>query len=285
MHIGAVLASRPAPSYDEFVEHIEARLHPCPGSGRSSFPPLQAGKPVWVDDPRLNSSTTCATLAAGLGRRRPARDADREALLAAARPLEAALGDVFVQGLEDNRFALISKTHHALVDGVSGVDLATVLFDANPVPAGLTPPVRPWEPQPEPSELALVARGVENVARMPCGSGAGLVEAAQHPRRAAAHAVSAAEGIGEIAWELLEPGARRPPQHADRLAPPVRVGPFHLDDFKVVKNAFGGTVNDVVLAVVAGALRGWLQHRGVRTPGPRCARSCRSACAARRSAA
>ena len=72
-----------------------------------------------------------------------------------------------VQGLEDNRFAVISKTHHALVDGVSGVDLATVLFDANPVPAGLTPPVRPWEPHPEPSELQLLARSAENVARVP----------------------------------------------------------------------------------------------------------------------
>ena len=73
-----------------------------------------------------------------------------------------------MQGLEDNRFALISKTHHALVDGISGVDLATVLFDANPVPPGLTPPaVRPWEPKPEPSDVQLVARAVEGIAKLP----------------------------------------------------------------------------------------------------------------------
>ena len=101
-----------------------------------------------------------------------------------------------VQGLEDNRFALISKTHHALVDGISGVDLATVLFDANPVPVGLTPPVRPWEPKPEPSELALLARGVEGVAKVPLRLGAALLG-----RPASAPGDRAGEGAAE--------GARR----------------------------------------------------------------------------
>ncbi|MGH2978063.1 MAG: WS/DGAT domain-containing protein, partial [Solirubrobacterales bacterium] len=156
---------------------------------------------------------------------------------------------------------------HALVDGISGVDLATVLFDANPVPAGLTPPVRPWEPKPEPSELSLLARGVEGVARMPLRLGRRLLHAAQHPRETAEQVKTAAEGVGEIAWELLNPAPDVP------LNPTI--GPHrryvwvhsHLDDFRVVKDAFGGTVNDVVLAVTAGALRVWLHERGVRTAG------------------
>ena len=110
-----------------------------------------------------------------------------------------------MQGLEDNRFAIVSKTHHALVDGVSGVDLATVLFDANPVPAGLTPPVRPWEPQPEPSDAQLLARGVENVAKVPLRLGRRALKAAQHPRETASHALEVAEGLGEVAWELMNP--------------------------------------------------------------------------------
>ena len=270
MHIGAVLVFEgPPPSYDEFVEHIEARLHLVPRFRQKLvFPPLQSGKPVWVDDPRLNLEYHVRhSMLPAPG------DDDQLAMLTGrlfSQQLDRSkpLWEMYlVQGLEDNRFALIHKTHHALVDGVSGVDLATVLFDANPVPAGLTPPVRPWEPQPEPSELALLAHGVENLVRMPVRIGRRLAKAAQHPRRAAAHAVSAAEGIGEIAWELLNPAPDVPlntPIGSHRRYVWVH---SHLDDFKIVKNAFGGTVNDVVLAVVAGAVRGWLQHRGVRTPG------------------
>src|SRR5436853_2189726 len=72
-----------------------------------------------------------------------------------------------VQGLEGNRFALISKTHHAVVDGISGVDLATVLFDAEPVPPALPHEGEPWRPQPEPSALDLAARGIRGMVRTP----------------------------------------------------------------------------------------------------------------------
>jgi diacylglycerol O-acyltransferase len=270
MHIGAVLVFEgPPPSYDEFVEHIEARLHLVPRFRQKlAFPPFGSGKPVWVDDARLNLEYHVRHSSL------PAPGDDDQLAMLTGRVFSQQLDRskplwemYLVQGLEGNRFALISKTHHALVDGISGVDLATVLFDANPVPAGLTPPVRPWEPKPEPSELALLARGASGGARMPRRIGRRLMRAAQHPRRTIEEARTAAEGVGEIAWELLNPAPDVP------LNPPI--GPHrryvwvhsHLDDFKVVKDAFGGTVNDVVLAVVAGALRGWLQDRGVRTPG------------------
>jgi WS/DGAT/MGAT family acyltransferase len=270
MHIGAVLVFEgPPPTYDEFVEHIDARLHLVPRFRQKlATPPLQSGRPVWVDDPRLNLEYHVRHSSL------PAPGDDDQLAMVTGRLFSQQLDRskplwemYLVQGLEGNRFALISKTHHALVDGVSGVDLATVLFDANPVPAGLTPPVRPWEPKPEPSDLALFARGVEGVARVPLRLGRRLLRAAQHPRRTAEQLRTAAEGVGEIAWELLNPAPDVP------LNPSI--GPHrryvwvhsHLDDFKAVKDAFGGTVNDVVLAVTAGALRGWLHHRGVRTPG------------------
>src|SRR5512145_716750 len=201
MHIGAVLVFEgPPPSYDEFSEHVEARLHLVPRFRQKlAFPPFQSGRPVWVDDPRLNIEyhVRHASL--------PAPGDDRQ--------LQQFMGRVFSQqldrskplwemwlvpGLEDNRFAIVHKTHHALVDGVSGVDLATVLFDANPVPAGLTPPVRPWEPKPEPSDAQLLARGVENVAKVPLRVGRRMLKTAQHPRQTAAHAAQVAEGLGEV---------------------------------------------------------------------------------------
>jgi WS/DGAT/MGAT family acyltransferase len=172
-----------------------------------------------------------------------------------------------VQGLEGNRFALISKTHHALVDGISGVDLATVLFDANPVPVGLTPPVRPWEPHPEPSEAQLFVKGVEGTAKLPLRIGKRLLRSAQHPRQTVSQATEVAQGIGEILWELMNPAPKVPLN--TRIGPHRQFRWVHasLADFKIVKDAFGATVNDVVLAVTAGALRRWLRSRGIRTQG------------------
>src|SRR5262245_21619952 len=202
MHIGGVCTFEgPPPSYDEFAEHVEARLHLVPRFRQKlAFPPMQSGRPVWVDDPRLNIDyhVRHSSLPA------PGRD----------RQLQQLVGRVFsqqldrtkplwemwlVQGLEDNRFAIVSKTHHALVDGVSGVDLATVLFDANPVPVGLTPPIRPWEPKPEPGNAHLLARGAENIAKVPVRLGRRVLRAAQHPRETASRAMEVAEGLGEVA--------------------------------------------------------------------------------------
>ena len=173
-----------------------------------------------------------------------------------------------VQGLEDNRFALISKTHHALVDGVSGVDLATVLFDLEPVPQGRAARGR-----------AVGARSPSRARRSSprAGSGASCARRSSsaagrsaRPRTRSAASRSRArriEGVGEVAWAGLNPAPETPLN--------VPIGPHRrfvfvrneLADFKLVKDALGGTVNDVVLTVVAGALRHWLRTRGVRTEG------------------
>jgi diacylglycerol O-acyltransferase len=270
MHIGAVLVFEgPPPSYDEFVEHVEARLHLVPRFRQKlAFPPLQAGRPVWIDDPRLNIEYHVRHSSL------PSPGDDRQLALLTGRIFSQQLDRSkplwemwLVQGLEGNRFALVSKTHHALVDGVSGVDLATVLFDANPVPAGLTPPVRPWEPHAEPSEAHLLVRGVENIARVPLRIGRRSLKAARHPRETAARALEVGEGLGEVAWELMNPAPEVPLN--TEIGPHRKYRWVHsrLEDFKVVKDTFGGTVNDVVLAVVAGALQEWLTARGVRTRG------------------
>jgi diacylglycerol O-acyltransferase len=270
MHIGAVLMFEgPPPGYDEFAEHIEARLHLVPRFRQKlAFPPLQSGRPVWVDDPRLNIDYHVRHSSL------PEPGDDHQLALLIGRIFSQQLDRSkplwemwLVQGLEDNRFALISKTHHALVDGVSGVDLATVLFDANPVPAGLTPPVRPWEPQGEPSEAQLLARGVENIAKVPLRIGRRAIKAAQHPRATTTRVLEVAEGLGEVAWELMNPAPDVPLNTEIGSHRQYRWVHSRFEEFKIVKDTFGGTVNDVVLAVVAGALRNWLTARGVRTRG------------------
>jgi diacylglycerol O-acyltransferase len=172
-----------------------------------------------------------------------------------------------VEGLEGGRFALISKTHHAVVDGVSGVDLATVLFDLLPEPPAIEHPDRGWQPAPVPTTVELAARGVRALVRTPLELAGRAAGAATHPRETLATAREAAEGIGELVWAGLNPAPETPLN--------VPIGPHRrlvfvrceLSDFKTVKNAFGGTVNDVVLTTVAGALRRWLRGRGVRTEG------------------
>jgi WS/DGAT/MGAT family acyltransferase len=172
----------------------------------------------------------------------------------------------FVQGLEGDRFAIINKTHHALVDGVSGVDLATVLFDLGPVPPerGEVPE---WTPNPEPSQAQLVAEGLKGLLRRPLDVGRSALAAASRPEQTVERVREAAQGLGEVAWANMNPAPETPlnvPIGSHRRIFWVRT---ELAQFKAIKNSLGGTVNDVVLAVVTGAIGRWLRTRGVRTEG------------------
>jgi diacylglycerol O-acyltransferase len=270
MHVGAVLIfDGPSPDYDQFLTHIRSRLHLVPRYRQKlAFPPLETGRPVWVDDPTFNLSYHVRHTALP----HPGSEEQLRALAARihsqrldrAKPLWETW---LVQGLEGGRFALISKSHHALVDGISGVDMMTVLFDRSPETVRQQHPGEPWVARPEPSPLALAARGVRGLARLPFDLAGRALSASAHPGRALDDAREALEGIGEVAWAALNPAPSTPLN--------VPIGPHRrlafvrneLADFKLVKNTFGGTVNDVMLTVVAGGLRRWLRSRGVRTEG------------------
>jgi diacylglycerol O-acyltransferase len=270
MHVGAVLIFEgPAPAYDDFLTQIRSRLHLVPRyRHKLAFPPIETGRPVWIDDPSFNLAYHVRHTALP----QPGSEEQLRALAARihsqrldrAKPLWESW---LVQGLDGNRFALISKTHHALVDGIAGVDLMTVLFDTTPIPQELPHEGEPWEPAPEPSALQLAARGVRGLARLPLELAGRAATAAVHPEASLEQLREAVEGVGEVAWAALNPAPTTPLN--------VPIGPHRrlsfvrneLADFKLVKDTFGGTVNDVVLAVVAGGLRTWLRGRGVRTEG------------------
>jgi WS/DGAT/MGAT family acyltransferase len=270
MHVGAVLIFEgPAPAYDDFLTHIRSRLHRVPRYRQKlAFPPIETGRPVWIDDPSFNLAYHVRHTAL------PAPGSEEQLRALAARIHSQRLDRAkplwetwLVQGLEGNRFALISKTHHALVDGIAGVDLMTVLFDATPVPQQLPHEGEPWVPAPEPSALQLAARGVRGLARLPIDAAERALSAATHPGDALEQLRESLEGIGEVAWAALNPAPATPLNVA--IGPHRRLAFVRNDlaDFKRVKDALGGTVNDVVLAVVAGGLRAWLRDRGVRTEG------------------
>ncbi|MBA2523296.1 MAG: wax ester/triacylglycerol synthase family O-acyltransferase [Solirubrobacterales bacterium] len=269
MHIGGVTVFEgPPPSYDDLLAHIDSRLHLVPRYRQKlAIPPVETGRPFWIDDPQFNLGYHVRHSAL------PEPGGEDELRRMAARVFSQQLDRTkplwelwLVEGLRKRRFALISKTHHSLVDGVSGVDIATVLFDVKPVPEPVSSD-REWIPKPEPSAASLAARGVEGMAKAPFQLARRAVAVASSPKDTLREVQNAAEGLGEVAWEFANA--------APDLPLNVPIGPHRrmawvradLADFKRIKKELGGTVNDVVLCAVAGSLRRWLHARGTRTEG------------------
>jgi diacylglycerol O-acyltransferase / wax synthase len=270
MHIGALMVFEgPPPAFADFADHVRGRLHLVPRYRQKlAVPPLETGRPLWIDDASFNLEYHLRHTALP----EPGTEEKLRALAARIHSQQLdrtkPLWEIWlVQGLENGRFALISKTHHALVDGVAGVDLATVLFDLEPVPRAAPHEGEPWVPQREPSAAALAARGLQGLVRLPFMLAGRALDAASRPAASLVAAREAVEGLGEVAWAGLNPAPETPLN--------VPIGPHRrlafvrgeLTEFKLVKDVFGGTVNDVVLSVVAGGLRRWLRSRGVRTEG------------------
>jgi diacylglycerol O-acyltransferase / wax synthase len=270
MHIGALVrADGPPPAYEDFLDSIRMRLHLVPRyRQRLVFPPAASGRPLWADDTDFNLEYHVRHTAL------PAPGSDEQLANLSARVFSQQLDRLkplwelwLVEGLADGGFALLSKSHHAMIDGIAGVDLGTVLFDLGPEPAPPPEDLEPWTPDREPNPVDLLTTGIAGMTKATMSVASKALHALARPERALEEARVAAEGLGEIAWAGLNPAPASPLN--------VAIGPHRrfagvacgLGDFKTVKNAFGGTVNDVVLAVVAGALRHWLHSRGVRTAG------------------
>ena len=270
MHVGAVsIFEGPPPEFEEFLDSLRMRLHLVPRYRQKlAEAPLQTGRPVWVDDPNFNLEYHVRQTAL------PEPGNEEQLMRLTSRVFSQQLDRSkplwetwLVEGLESNRFALISKTHHSLIDGIAGVDLAQVLFDLTPVPQEVPHPDEAWEPAREPNAMELLADGVAGLAKASLGVAARAVGAATRPSDSIGELREAAEGLGEIVWAGMNPAPETPLN--------VEIGPHRrfvgvrnrLQDFKTIKNAFGGTINDAVLTVVSGSLREWLQSRGVRTEG------------------
>ena len=265
-HLGSVAVFSPPPDesfdYEALVHLIEQRI-PLVPRYRQVVRSVPGGlaNPVWVDDadfdvtfhvrrsalPRPGTEAQLRDLAGRVLSRRLDR----------SRPLWELY---FVEGLDDGRFAMISKTHQALVDGVSAVDLQTVLLDASPEPRDVPPDT--WRPGGTPGPVGLLAGAVAEVATSPRAAveavGSGLSDA----RTAVARLAGGARGL--LSWASTT--ARSAPDSPLNATPSrqrrLATASGSLQDVQRVRAAHGGTVNDVVLAVVAGALRAWLLTRG-----------------------
>jgi len=277
MHVGGVLLFEgPAPPFEDFLDHIRGRLHLVPRYRQKlAVPPVGSGRPLWVDDSNFNLEYHVRHAAL------PAPGSEAQLLEMAARiaslPLDRTKplwefwlveGVEPAQGSRTERFAMLAKNHHALVDGVSGIDLATVLLDFGPTPTRLdTEALEPWRPQPEPGLLDLLVASARDGAGAVAEIATHGLASVVHPGRSVGLLRDAAEGVGEILWEFLNPAPETPLNVTIGPHRRYRVVRQQLADYKAVKNSLGGTVNDVVLTVVAGALGGWLRSRGFSTDG------------------
>jgi diacylglycerol O-acyltransferase len=268
MHVaGCAVFDGQAPDYEELVAQIVSRLHLVPRyRQRLAFVPFAQGRPVWVDDPHFNVAfhVRHTALPSPGGEDQLKRLCGR--IFSQALDRSRPLWEIWlVEGLSDDRFALLSKTHHALVDGISGVDIATVLFDASPDPLPVAPPEHTWIPRPLPTGAQLLADALLERATVPAEIVRGVRATLRGPRQVASRFGQALGGVGAMAKMGL--------QSAPDSALNVRIGPHRrftwvrgdLQEFKAIKNALGGTVNDVVLAAVAGALGRYLRVHGEAT--------------------
>ena len=274
MHVASIMVfAGQAPPYDDFARFLESRLDRVPRyRQRLAFVPFEQGRPVWVDDPHFNlryhlrhsalpSPGEDAQLAALAGR----LFADR---LDRDKPLwEMNL----VEGLSDGsdgepRFAVIVKTHHALVDGVSGVDITSVLFSVSPDEDQVEKSPE-WVPRPLPTTADLVGDALLERFSDPAELARAARAAVRSPRRAITELGGKIEQTGALAWA----GVRSAPQTPlnQPISPHRRYGWVNasLATFKQIKNGLDGTINDAVLTTVSLGLGRWLRRRGTDTSG------------------
>lgn len=269
MAIGAVLmfAGSP-PSREDLLTHIRSRVHQLPRlRQRLLYPPLRLGTPFWVDhaDFDIHRHVRWTRLPA------PGGEAELRQVVGEllAPPLDRSrpLWELnVVDGFADDRFAIVYKTHHAMADGISAVDIGMLLFDVEP----REEPDRgeaTWRPGRVPGRLGLLRRALAGLAATAARMGRWLARAGRDPARARRRAADGLAGLWEVTWNLVRAAPRVP---LNREIGPRRAfewRTFELADFKRIKNALGGTVNDVSLAVTAGALRRWLAERGEAVDG------------------
>jgi WS/DGAT/MGAT family acyltransferase len=268
MHIGGLgVFAGPAPSGAQFREHIASRLHLVPRYRQCLVDmPLGTGRPLWADDPAFRIGYHVRHTAL------PSPGSEQQLLTLTSRVLSQRLDRTkplwemyLVEGLAEGRWAIISKTHHAMIDGVGGVDLMTALLDLEPDPAAA--PAPPWQPRSTPGRIGLLTAGARSALGHAADLSRGGVWLALHPERAIREGAGATAAVAAAVQPLIN-GApssslnRNPGSHRS-----VAVVRTRLTDYKTAKTAFGATVNDVVLTTVAGALGRFLAGRGEMTDG------------------
>lgn len=263
MHVGGVLIlERPPGGVEALADLVEARLPLVPRyRQRVAEVPGHLANPVWLDDPDFDINYHVRRS----GLPRPGTETQLLDLVSrlTSRPLDRRrpLWEAYlVEGLSDNRVAVVTKTHPALVDGLSALDIGQVLLDVDP--AAPIPEAEEWRPQRPPNGAALVWQALDEYARRPSAVVDTVRGAVTDVRSTAARLTGVAGGLLRTARKAVMPAPNSPLNASVGRQRRVAVARAELDDLKTIRKAHGGTVNDVLLTVVTGALREWLLSRG-----------------------
>jgi diacylglycerol O-acyltransferase / wax synthase len=268
MHVGGIAVFQPGPwkSHDErfeaLVRHVEPRLDLMPRYRQKvAFLPMNVDTPVWVDDDKFDIAFHVKRAALpGKGTKEQLCDYVERVFSRQLDRRHPLWELYYIENIEGRNWALLTKTHHAMVDGLSALELATVLMDTTDE---YVPPAEKskWRSaRNDPGTLGLLMQSLRERAAQPVGLVRGAVEAVSNPGRLAS---ALAEGAGALAVTVRELTPAEGPLNGP--TGPTRnywYSSFKLDEFKEVKKAFGATINDVVLGVVSGGLRKYLEMHG-----------------------
>lgn len=267
---GLVLLDGPLPAVEDVRRSLDTRLLNLPRYRQRLLPtPLGLARPVWADDPAFDIGRHV------LLRRLPAPGTFDQLLELTGELMSQRLGRGrsmwqldLVDGLEGGRSAIVARTHHSLVDGVGGMDLLAALFDVESAPAEPSPAassagsVSASEAGPHPSPLTLLMKAAVDSTKIATDMSAAILSRLRQPELALRDATWALAGLAGVAGKFVNSAPRSVlniPVGSMRLVATVS---RPLAEVKAVKSALGGTVNDVCLAAVAGALRTFLAERG-----------------------
>ncbi|HYN28360.1 MAG TPA: wax ester/triacylglycerol synthase family O-acyltransferase [Dermatophilaceae bacterium] len=261
----------PPPPQEDFVAHLAGRVPLVPRFRQVVLPvPFDLGAPVWADAPETDLAWHCRRTALPA----PGGPAELHRLVARvmsqrmdrSRPLWEYW---VVEGLQGGRWAVITKLHHCVVDGVSGTSLYSVVYDAGPEPGPPTPDH--WQPRPRPGRAGLLAGAARDAALTPVAVGRATLPLLRHPvglgKRVARTARGSLALLGAVtpaAPSSLRGAMGRQRRYASTVVP--------LAEVREVREALGGSLNDVALAAISGGLRALLISRG-EEPHARAVRS------------
>lgn len=265
MHVGGVAVFQ-APEggfdHERLVHLIEERIGLVPRYRQKvRWVPGRIANPVWVDDEQFDVGYHVRRSALP----RPGTDAQLRDLVGRimSRPLDRSrpLWEMYlVEGLSGGRFAILTKTHHAMVDGAGAIDIGQVILDVTPEPHRAA--AQHWRPRPAPSDVDLVVDAVGEVLRSPGAALDAVRSGAVDVRETVERLGRRAAGLATAAMTMARPPSANPLNAPIGEARRFGTATMRLDDLKAIRKVHGGTINDVVLAVVSGALREWMMTRG-----------------------
>lgn len=268
LHVASVVMIDGALDFERFVRDIDSKLHIIPRyKQRAAMVPFGLGHPTWEPDPQFDIRNHIIR-----HRLRGAGDEHQlvelaSRLFAQELDLRRPLWEVHVvDNFREHHTALVVKVHHSMIDGISGVQLMGVMFDPTPNPA---PPPPPTEldlapPPPLPTPAVRVWRALQENAASRFDTARGLFDRLRRDPAGLVTEVTDLLGSADELWRyLLMPVPETPWNGHVSILRRVEWTTLSLHEVKAVKNRLGGTVNDVVLATISGALRAYLESRGV----------------------